>query len=373
MRTTLTIALAAALLCGCGDSSQKAAPPQPRVEGQSVTFAAGSPQIAALASEKIEPRREAVLRFNGRLVWDEDRTVRIFSPFAGRVLSIGVRLGEQVRAGRELALIAAPELGTAQSEARKAEQDDALARKTLARIEELHAAGVAPLKDLQSAQADVVRAAAERARTQSRLRMYGSPSAQVDQRFVLSSPIAGVVVERNLNPGQEIRPDSQGDKGLFVVSDPTRLWFMLDVNEADVAAVKVGEKVQLGATMLGDETMAGTVTNVADFVDPQTRTVKVRGVLENPGRRVKAEMFVTADIRIPASRGFVVPAKAVYLRGEQNYVFVDGGDGRYVRKPVRLGPAMRDGRLVVMEGLAADEKVVVEGNLQLERLVASKD
>jgi cobalt-zinc-cadmium efflux system membrane fusion protein len=181
-----------------------------------------------------------------------------------------------------------------------------------------------------------------------------------------------VVVERNVNPGQELRADSQSDKGLFVVSDPTRLWFVLDVSEADIGAVKAGVEVQIGATMLGEDTLTGKVANVADFVDPQSRTVKVRGSIENPGRRVKAEMFVTAELKVPSVRGFVVPTKAIYLRGEQNYVFVDAGDGRYVRKPVRLGPTS-NGNQVVLEGLAADEKVVVDGSLLLERLLASRD
>jgi cobalt-zinc-cadmium efflux system membrane fusion protein len=81
---------------------------------------------------------------------------------------------------------------------------------------------------------------------------------------------------------------------------------------------------------------------------------------------------VTAELRVPATGGFIVPTKAVYLRGEQNYVFVDAGEGRYVRKQVRLGQTS-NGHQVVLEGLAAGEKVVVEGNLLLERLVASKD
>ena len=362
----------AALLAACNEPAQKNAVPQARVEGQAVIFPAGSPQTAALVSEKIEPRREAVLRFNGRLVWDEDRTVRVFSPLGGRVQSISVRLGQAVRAGQTLALIEAPDLGAAQSDARKAEQDDLLAQKNLARVSELLEAGVAPAKDQQVAQAEAARAAAERARTRARLKLYGNVAGAVDQRFALSVPIAGVVVERNVNPGQELRADAQGDKGLFVITDPTRLWFVLDVSEADIGAVKPGAEVQIGATMLGEDTITGKIANVADFVDPQSRTVKVRGSIENPGRRVKAEMFVTAALKVPSARGFIVPTKAVYLRGEQNYVFVDAGDGRYVRKPVRLGPTT-NGHQVVLEGLAADEKVVVDGSLLLERLLASKD
>ena len=361
-----------ALLAGCNEPAQKNAVSQPRVEGQSVIFRAGSPQLATLLSESVEPHVETVLRFNGRMVWNEDRTVRVFTPFGGRVQSIQVRLGDTVRAGQTLAMIAAPELGMAQSEARKTEQDDLLAQKTLARVEELHAAGVAPSKDLQAAQADAVRAAAERARTQARLKLYGTAAATVDQRFSLATPISGVVVERNLNLGQELRADAQPEKGLFVVSDPSHLWFLLDVSEGDIGRVKTGTEVQIGATMLGQDTITGKITNVADFVDPQTRTVKVRGMLDNPGRRVKAEMYVKAELKVPATRGFVVQTKAVYLRGEQHYVFVEAGEGRYVRKPVYLGQTS-NGHQVVLEGLAAGEKVVVEGNLFLERLLASKD
>ncbi|HEX2651038.1 MAG TPA: efflux RND transporter periplasmic adaptor subunit [Burkholderiales bacterium] len=365
--------LIAAALSACDSGPKKPPVPQPRIEGQAVVFPAGSPQVAALISEKIEARKEAVLRFNGRLVWDEDRTVRVSSPFGGRVLKIDVRLGDPVRKGQTLAVIAAPELGVAQSEARKAEQDDALAQKNLTRVAELYGAGVAPAKDLQASEAEAARAAAERARTVARLKLYGAAAGAVDQRFALGAPIDGVVVERNLNPGQELRAENQGDKGLFVISDPQRLWFVLDVAEGDAGAVKPGTEVQLGATMLGEDTVTGKITNVADFVDPQTRTVKVRGTVENPGRRVKAEMFVTAELKVPAARGFIVPAKAVFLRGEQNYVFVDAGDGRFVRKPVRLGPATADGHQVVLEGLAADEKVVTEGGLLLERMLTAKE
>jgi len=368
----ILILAAIAWLAGCSDPTQKSAVPQPRVEGQSVIFPAGSPQIATLVSEKAQVRREAVHRFSGRLVWDEDRTVRIFSPLGGRVQTIAVRLGDTVHAGQALAVIAAPELGSAQSDARKAEQDDMLAQKSLSRVTELLEAGVAPAKDLQAAQAEAARAAAERSRTQARLKLYGIGSGAVDQRYTMATPISGVVVERNLNPGQEVRPDAQGEKGLFVVTDPSRLWFVLDVAEGDIGAVKTGATVQIGATMLGQETVSGKITHVADFVDPQTRTVKVRGTLENPRRSVKAEMFVTAELKVPAVGGYVVPTKAVYLRGEQNYVFVDAGEGRYVRKPVRLGPTS-NGHQVVLEGLGAEENVVVEGTLLLERMLASRD
>lgn len=362
-----------AVLAGCGPEQARGPAVQVSIEkGTAVVFPPDSPQLGAIQSETATPRRESVSRFTGRMVWDEDRTVRVFSPFAGRVESIAVRAGDPVKAGQPLAVLAAPEFGQAQSEARRAEQDFLLAQKSLARVDELHGAGVAPAKDLQAAQADLARAAAERERTAARLRLYGAGPG-VDQRFVLRAPVSGVVVERNLNPGQELRPDqATPGNGLFVVSDPTRLWFLLDVSEADIGSVAQGQEVQLGATVLGEQRVAGRILQVQDLVDTQTRTVKVRGTVANAERRLKAEMFVTAELRLANAAGLVVPERAVYLRGERYFAFVDAGAGRYVRRTVRLGPA-QDGLQVVLGGIGAGEKVVTDGNLLLERLLAAKD
>jgi len=367
----LALLLAVAVLAACGEKEKEPAP-QFTVEQHSIViFPAGSPQIASITSAPIEPRRDMALRFNGRLVWNEDRTVRVFAPFAGRVTSIAVRPGDRIKAAQTLAVLAAPELGVAQAEARRAEQDYSLAQKNLARVQELFSAGVAPAKDLQAVQADVARTKADRERTLAKLRLYGKTDT-VDQTLALKSPIAGVVVERNLNPGQEIRPDNQGDKALFVVSDPTRLWFLLDVAEKDIALVKPGTDLSLATTSLGDQRVKGRILHVADVVDPQTRSVKVRGTVEASDERLKAEMYIVAELRVPAPGGYLVPARAVYLRGEQHFVFVDEGNGRYARRAIHPGPLV-DGYQVVLQGLAATDKVVLDGSLLLERLLASKD
>jgi cobalt-zinc-cadmium efflux system membrane fusion protein len=376
LRNMALAAFAAAALAACGQAVEQTAAAKPLVENQTVSFPAGSPQLAALRVAAAEPRRDTLLRLNGRLVWDEDRTARVFTPFVGKVLSIAARAGERVGAGQTLAVIAAPELGLAQAEARKAAEDLVLARKNTARLREMGEAGVAPVKELQAAQAELARSETEVARTQARLKAYGEAAGAatqpVDQRYALRSPIAGVVVERNLNPGQELRPDAAPPTGLFVVSDPSRLWFMLDVAESDVGALKVGAEARLAATALGEDRASGRITWIADQVDPQTRTVKVRGSVANPDRRLKAEMFVTAEVRVPAPHGLTVPADAVYLRGEQYYVFRETGEGRFTRIAVRLGPAI-DRQQVVLEGLAVGDKVVIDGALLLDRLFPAKD
>jgi cobalt-zinc-cadmium efflux system membrane fusion protein len=370
MRAVLLTAGLAVLVAGCKEPAREEPAPQVKITNNTIQFPADSKQLASIVTASVEPRGDSAYRLNGRIVWDEERTVRVFPPLAGRVLSIAVRAGDTVRAGQPLALVSAPDLGQTQAEARKAEQDKALAQKNLARVDELHTAGVAPAKDLQAAQADFARAESELARTTARLALYGARAGAVDQQFALRSPIGGVVVERNLNPGQELRPDQAPEKAPFVISDPTRLWFILDVAEADIGVLKTGAQVELRSPLLGDGAATGRVVHVADSVDPQSRTVKVRGTVENKDRRLKAEMYVTAELKIGTAPGLVVPAKAVYLRGDRNFVFVETAEAGYTRRPVTIGAAFNQSQ-VILTGLKVGDKVVVDGALLLQRILAT--
>jgi membrane fusion protein, heavy metal efflux system len=367
----LRYALAAAgalALFGCGKPHEARAPAALRIAGDTVSFAPGSPQLAEIVSAPAELRRDRLMRFSGRLAWDEDRTVRVFAPFGGRVLEVREHAGDAVRAGQVLALIASPEVGQAQADAARAEQDHALALRNLERVKELAEHEVASQKELDAARADAARSAAEQERAAARLKVYGAAAQSVDGRLALRSPIDGVVVERHLNPGQELRPDAAPPEGLFVISDPAHLWFTLDVSEADAAALRKGAEVRLSPSATGGEPVVGRITYVSDMVDPQTRTVKARGELENPERRLRAEMYVTAELKVPAAAHPAVPAKAVFLHGERDYVFVDAGGGKFERRGVVLGDA-HAGEQEITQGLAAGEKVVTDGSLLLEKLL----
>src|SRR4029450_211390 len=168
-----------------------------------------------------------------------------------------------------------PDFGQAQTDARRAESDFFLAEKNLARLTDLEQHGVAPRKDVQAAEADYGRAQAELARTRERLKLYGARGPGVDQSYALTSPIEGIVVEKNRNPGQELRPD-QG-KGtppaLFVITYPKDLWAVLDASERELAAVKIGQIVTILTPAYRDEDFSARVEAISDFLDPGTRTI----------------------------------------------------------------------------------------------------
>jgi membrane fusion protein, heavy metal efflux system len=176
-------------------------------------------------------------------------------------------------------------------------------------------------------------------------------------------------VERNLNPGQELRPDQPGSP-LFVITDPTHLWVTIDAGEADLSSVKLGMEIVIVSNQFPDDAFAGELTQIADFVDPTTRTLKLRGTVPNPNRALKGEMYVQARIRIPRGEYPMVSAKAVYLSGVRSYAFVRTGPETFTRHTVKVGREI-DGRVPVFSGLKEGQEAVVSGNLLLDQILAN--
>jgi cobalt-zinc-cadmium efflux system membrane fusion protein len=370
----LTGLLAASLLTACAKSApdSKGLPPPTR-EGDTLTFEAGSPQLAAFKVEPAAEQRPAPLAVTGRLAWNEDATVRIFSPLAGRLVALKAPVGVRLAAGDLLAEISSPDFGQAQADAARAATDLAAAERTKERVARLVERGAAPRKDLDAADADLSRARSEARRTSARLARWGGDAARdaargPDQLFRLTSPIAGVVVERNANPGQEARPDAPVP--LFVVSEPRALWVLLDVTERDIASVKTGDHLALRTDAYPGRTFPGRLDLVGDALDPASRTVKARGSVDNAGSLLKAEMYVTVEVESRAAKAAVVPARAVLTVDGKRFCFVADGPARFRRVAVEVG-VERDGKVPVVSGLPEGAGVVTDGSLLLASLFAS--
>ncbi|MEN9888003.1 MAG: hypothetical protein RL559_40, partial [Pseudomonadota bacterium] len=359
------IALTAASLVACQDKAEPTtAAPLPIIDHQQLRYPAGHPQLKLLVTAEALPAKSVAVDLPARLVWDEEKTQRIYPAFAGRVSRITADVGQAVSPGQLLAQLASPEFGAAQADTQRAQAEAALARKALARQRELFEAGVVARKDLDVAEADSARAEAEVARAQARTSLYGS-TAGVNQQLGLRSDIRGNVVERNINPGQEVRPDN-ANVPLFVVSDPSTLWVHIDAQEADARALRPGATVQLQVPVLGDQTFEARVAAVTDQIDPSTRTIKVRAVVNNPQRLLKSEMLARAHYERQVDASVEVPASAVFLRGNQQFVFVQSAPGAFEPRDVKLAHEGAQ-KVLISEGLKPGEQVVVQNGLLLAR------
>lgn len=357
---------ALSLTAACGEKPAAPATPKPQVTGSVITFPANSPQLAVLTVATVKDPAQGTLELTARLAWDENRTVRVYPPFNGRVVRIAAQPGDQVRAGQALASIASPDFGQAQADVGKAAADFALAEKSLARVKELFDNGVAPRKDLAQAEADHARARSELSRARARVGLYGG-GASVDQSLALKSPLGGIVVERNLNPGQELRTDQSGAPALFVVTDPGKLWVNIDAREEDLPALVKGGRFTVKSEHVPGEEFEAILNTVADFIDPQTRTIKARGSLDNSARKLKGEMLVTAQFAAAGVKAVTVPARAVVFTEGKHYAYVERGPGKFERVAVTAG-VERKGALAVTAGLQAGQRIVTEGVLLLQQV-----
>jgi membrane fusion protein, heavy metal efflux system len=361
------------VLIGCSPTKDSAEVPEPKLFGDTVVMATNSPQLTALTIEAVGPEEPAFVPLTGRLVWDEDATVRVFTPFAGIVRKLFGDINQPVTNGMPLAEIQSPDFALAQAEARKAASDFRRADQNLARLRDLFEHGAAPHKDVEAAEADYASAQAEKDRAETRLAIYGS-HASSGQGFLLPSPLNGILVERNVTPGQEVRPDQmlanvpQFTAPLFVITDPSRLWIQIDATELDLPHLRPGRELTFTSRAFVGQTFTGRVDTVSEFIDPSTRTIKVRGSVDNTRRLLKGEMFVSVSLPDGGVPGASVPAKAVFLKGEKHYIFVEEQPGRFTLREVEIGAEQR-GRVLVLGGVQLGQRVVTDGCILLQQLL----
>jgi len=186
-------------------------------------------------------------------------------------------------------------------------------------------------------------------------------------RLVVTAPRSGVVVERNVAPGQVVAyGQSDTPVNLFVIADLTTMWVLADVYEPDVPKVKPGQHVTVTLPCCPGERYEGQVVNIGDSIDKDSRTLKVRVVVPNRGRSLKAEMFVKVSIATGSAQVLAVPQGAVHRSGGDTYVLVVKDKDAYERRSVKLG-AEFNGMVEVLDGVAPEDRVVASGGILLKR------
>jgi len=361
----LTLLLATLVIGGCSEPVRPTpSVAGPVIQGDQLQYPPNHPQIALLTTTAAVMATDIPVDLPGRIVWNEERTQRVFSAFSGRVSSIDVTMGQSIVKGQALAHLSSPEFGAAQAETSLAQTNLNLATQVLDRQQSLFDLGVVARKDVEQATAETARAQAELKRAQAKTDLYGSKNT-AHQQLALRSDVQGVVVERNITLGQEVRPDN-ASQALFVISDPSKLWVQIDAQTPDMMDLKPNTQVDLVVPSLSEQVFKATVLTVADQIDPVSRSIKVRALVDNPSRLLKSEMLARVRYTRKISQGVEVPASALFLVGKQHIVFVQTSKGVYGPRQVTLsqeGPV----KVVLSQGLQIGEEVVVQNGLLLAR------
>ena len=365
---SLIAAVLASALTACDKTPEAGSVPAdtPVISENSVKFAQNSQLKQRLITAAVVSSKENALTLPARLSWDEDHTARITSPVAGHLTDVMAQVGAPVKANQALAHLSSPDLGAAQADVERAKSDLIQAERNLTRNKDLASAGIIAGKDLEQAQSDLSRIKAEAQRAEIRLKSLGA-SVNVDQRFTIKSPINGIVVARNTNPGMEWRPDT-ANQPLFIVSDPGYLWCWIDAPEQAIGSLHQGMKIKLHSNAWPNESFEGEIDFIEDALDPASHTLKARAKVRNSALKLKSEMYVTAEFVDTAKETMDIPVKAVFLKDASKMVFVKTDDGIFTRKTI-TPVATSDAWVSITEGLNKGDQVVVDGALYLEKMI----
>jgi Cu(I)/Ag(I) efflux system membrane fusion protein len=315
-----------------------------------------SPQKQQLTGVRTAPvsRRELTktIRTVGIVQPDETLVHKVHTKFPGWVEKLFVNsMGQHVRAGDPIIAIYSPDLVSTQTEY-------LLARRG---YEQLHHSPVADAADSSKTLLEAAR---------RRLLLWDVTPQQIREleeagraqtSVTLHSPVSGYVTAKDVYQGVYVTPEMD----LYTVTDLSRVWVVLDVYEHEVPDVHVGTPVTLRLSYYPGATLAGAVAYVYPYLDGKTRTNKVRVELNNPGMRLKPDMYASAEIQASLGNQLVVPDDAVLDSGTRQIVFVATGNGHFEPRAVQLGQRA-DGYIAVIGGVQDGEQVVVAANFMVD-------
>lgn len=367
------------LAVACSGQSKKPVAEQTEtrdVPGTTVAFTAAQVQHGGVRWEPVTMAMAAGrATVPGQVVPNEDRTARLGAPARGRVVAVRVQPGDRVVAGQLLVTLQSPDAGMAQSDVAKAtaEVTSSRAQATYAasahaRAERLLTLKAIPRQDVERATADdelarasLAQAEAELRRAQSTAGQLGAGRTSASGVIELRSPLAGAVLARIAVPGAVVDAGAP----LVVVTDLSSLWLQVNAPEALASLFRAGSRLHFSVPAFATDTFVARVAAVGAGLDPDTRTLSVRGVIANTGGQLKPEML--ASVVVEGGRAMpavLLPEDAVQILGGKATVFLAEpdrtGGARLTRREVEVG-SRADGRVAVIRGLSASDVVVTSG------------
>jgi cobalt-zinc-cadmium efflux system membrane fusion protein len=309
------------------------------------------------------------LRFTGKVSYDQRRVDRVFPVVSGTVLDVTAALGARVSQGQALARVQSADVSGFLNDYNGAKSDYAVAKRTADNTEQLYKTNFASQSDLIAAREGLVKAQSALTRAQQVVKLYGANTGGgASPIYQVKAPASGFVVERNINPGVQLRPDNATP--LFTISDLSRVWILLNVYETDIAQLKMGQQVSIQALAYPDKAFTGTITNISNAVDPDTRILQARVELANPDGLLKPDMFCTVSLNLkntPAGKQLAVNPKAVIFSQDKYFVIKQSGPNKYDIVPVTVVSSTSNYSYVETKPglLKQGDQVVTEGSLLL--------
>jgi cobalt-zinc-cadmium efflux system membrane fusion protein len=323
----------------------------------------GQIETAGIALANAAPARiGSMTSLAGEITFNRDRTAHVVPTLAGVVKRVSADLGQQVKQGQVLAVIASVQLSQLRSELLSAQQRQKLAQLTFEREKKLWEDKISAQQDYLQAQQNVQEAAIATQNARQKLSALGTGPASSDalSRYELRAPFDGMIIEKHIALGEAVKDDAN----VFMISDLSTVWAEIIVPAKDLNIVRVGKKATIRATAM-DSVSHGEISYVGSLLGEQTRTAKARITLDNPDAAWRPGLFVNVELNSNDSAVAVaVQSAALQTQDGKPTVFIRV-DGGFIAQPVVTGKS--DGKHIeIIQGMTAGTPYAASGSFVLK-------
>jgi cobalt-zinc-cadmium efflux system membrane fusion protein len=318
----------------------------------------------------VEPTTlKRTLRLTGSVAYNSFHTTPVITQVSGPVSRIVVAPGQRVTPAEPMLYVASPDFSQLRTNYLKAKDAYALAQKAAARARDLYQHHAIAEQNLEQAESAEIQAGGDLAAAEAALKVLGitNPDALVKApptfEVPVRAPIAGQVVEQNVAVGQLVQT---GATQCFLLSDTSNVWVLVNVYQKDLPNVRVGDPVTIQTESYPD-VFHGRISYVAASLDPNTRTLQARIETNNPGEKLKKDMYVVATVDAGTIQNAIALPDSAVLRDSENmpFVYVESSSQQFGRRTVTLGDSL-NGQTQVTSGLKPGDRVVGNGSLFLQ-------
>jgi cobalt-zinc-cadmium efflux system membrane fusion protein len=319
---------------------------------------------SAFRTDTVELRNfEEELQFTGEVSFDQKKVDKVFPIVSGTVLDVKADLGAYVKKGQVLATLQSGDISDFLKDQNTAKANYDIAKRNAENVEQLYKTKFSSENDLVNARKQLEIASSELERSNQVLKLYGGAGPGKQPLFTVKAPQDGYVVEKNVNPDMQIRPDNSDP--LFTISDLTDVWVLINIYESDIQSVKQGSQVSITTLAYPDKVFTGTISNLSQVIDNDSKVLQARVVLANPGGLLKPDMFCNIKLHIekPEKLLAVNPISVIFSQ-DSYFVIKEVKEGEYKTVPVEI--LKNTSKYMYVKGaLAHGDKVVTEGALML--------
>jgi cobalt-zinc-cadmium efflux system membrane fusion protein len=309
------------------------------------------------------------LRLTGAVAYNAFKTTPVISQVGGPVTRILIVPGQQVKEGQPMLEVTSPDYSQLLDAYLKAADSFRLADKNYERAKDLYDHHAIAERDLQQAESDRTQAEADRNAAEQGMQILGikNPAdlakAPSSAQIPLLAPISGEVVERLVSPGQIIQA---GQTQAFTISDMSTVWVLANVYQTDLAYIRDGDDVVVTTDAYPD-TFHGKISYVSPALDPNTRTLQARVVVDNKGEKLKRDMYCTVTVTAGTISNAIAVPDAAVLRDDENqpFVYVAANNNQFGRRAVDIGES-QNGQTQITKGLSQGDRVIGNGSLFLQ-------